>query len=404
MGRYFFLSLTSMVSACFLSLWALGGENSDSTQIHLCINSQKPAHVEVFNELLEMQLLTLPHVVTGECTKNIKPSHFILRQEVTELSPPHDRDRVQVILTLYDHQNVPIMSQVEFIERMTRQSMAARARALTQSIQKAIVSHETVLDPLALPKDQSAPLPITEHVIESVDAPILQNSRDSAHSFELFLGFQRFAQGRYANVYSRRKAMVVTKPFIFIGSRHATRVFRPIIVTNTIKVALTPFELARPIGLHSSPHEKMLKMIDVASDIALQVLSHRYVEAKISVRLAAHYLNANIHDFIPEAHLSTYWQLKQGVNAEVVGFLEIFDTSFAANVGYFPFVQNFAMNSQLPFVNFGWQFGISVESTLYRSFGLKLSLCHAGDNFVYEDNERVVSFNSVAYLGVVMRL
>lgn len=391
-----------------------GHEHQLPNKINLCLNETKSKNRELLVDLLELQLLLLPDIETAPCqTESPGVRQHILRQEATEIFSGSQGKSLQVKSVLYDSDGVAIMGQIEFIERTSRSSMIERAKSLANRIELAIATREKAPDPFALTdlrdlnpkdtppaKDQAA---LDDTHLDKKTVPL--SYRELLHAVELFIGMENSSQARYLGFLSTNAGHVVTKPFMVLGSSYITKALEPLIIRAALRGAAMPIELMRPLIEHQVGQR--LRMLYLETDMTFLVFRHRYFDVNVGITLAALYFDSDIKKQVSNAELSTYWQMKQGLTAQGILNLEIFETCLFLQTTVFPFVQNFSLPSLWPLSNFGWLAQISAESKLYRSFGLKFLFEERGEIFSLADplsRQRVVSLGTLAYLGLIMHL
>lgn len=393
-----------IIAASWLSSVVGFSDDLKNISINLCLNETRPKNQELFKNLLELQLLLIEDFETGDCDSTWPNKPYLFRQQVNEITKDgEDEKRIQAISALYHPDGRVILSQMELIERASRKTMNDRAKQLAHTIKKAIAANDYAVDPFNLNRKEASDkgprvpslLPI-DTLTEAKESPIA--------TLGLFAGMERsFETHKEAGI---SKEHVVSKPFMVVGANISSRVgVLPLIARSHVRGAFTKLELLRPfMGVKS---HKAFKMLNFSTQLLWHMEMTSYFSLNLGLIVDGSYVNSDINERVPGARLYRYWQFKEGLVFDATIFLAAFDTSLCLHTAYFPFVQNLSLPSKVPFVNFGWQLGIDAESTLYRSFGLRFSLSQRSDHFDVTSTfnvMRVVSFGSLAYLGVVMRI
>lgn len=384
--RFIFCAIAVMVS-----IHAQAMSHGPSHQLCLMINDVKPKKRELLKNLVELHLLMVPEITVSDCDD--KDVQYIFRQEISDISA--NEKEAKIVSALYAPDGRAIFGQIEFASRLSRKVMSQRARALAGLLIEGISRNVSVIDPFTIE-------PQTHETVrpeKSVEAPSVKESGRSDHRVELFVGMEQHGQEKKARAFGHGREQVKTRAYMIIGSRIGTSYFAPFVLDARVSGAATAYQLARPFRTRA---RLSLAMVDAAVSPGVSIYRAQSSSLVLGLDFAMRYFDSGLSAHTPVA-LSTFWQFKQGVFAEQKIFFSLINTSLIFYGAFYPLLQNLSLPSKTPFVNFSWATSFAGESTLYRSFGLKMSLQWSSDNFRNEDlpKSRLVSFLFLAYLGIV---
>lgn len=379
-----------------------------SLQLHaeviaLCLESQHHQYDELLEDLLELQLLLKPSITTAPCTDS-SPHTYRFLQRITALGEGNASDRWQIQSALYHNQRV-LFSQLEFVDKPTRKNMNERALTLAASLETSLSLSLDLPDPF---QEIARPLVSTTSTTTLATLPSLSSNnllaKNKAHSsaFGFFVGMHQRSELHVDHSFFNSRDIAITKPFMLIGANLIKTLSPSWFMSITIKGALMPVELLRPVDNLDIYPPRILKMIELSGEMLW-----RYFDCK-NISLSAGFITEGLafssisNQRVPEAKLAEFVQMKYGITNRATYFIDLLDSSLTLDAGLFPLVHNFSLGIRPPFVDFGYHLRLSAESSVYKTFGLKFSLEHQSEIFSSTSSRsRIVSQGNLAYLGAL---
>lgn len=397
----FVRTLVPVIVAIMLNDVAFTHEPALDFRIKLCLNEVKPKIKELIHDFVVWQLIMQPDVEVVECA-NQAANVYVFRQEVIEIRE-HAHKRYQIIIALYDKKHLPILSRIELVDRLNRQVMIERAINLVPLMKKSIESHHVVKDPFIPSEEKRSCVP---HAAEEVPdtAEIVMNKPHVNYELEFFLGMERSAQSLGRNFLSEGTQEVITRSYPMMGGGLVVRSFYPVILTTSVRGAMVPVDLLRPLMV--KPYSNTIKMFDWYIEPSFNIIKNTGFNLDLGCVFSLYYFHLGLLREISDSFRSHLWHLKEGVSARIYWTFPSFLTSLGVYATFFPLVHNFAPSSVDYDANLAWQVGIYGESVLYRALALKLSFYHRGEYLFNESspNPSIVSHGTLAYLSLVFRI
>lgn len=376
-----------------------GLNQSVAASLSICTTDAEPNQMELIEDFLALELTLLPGIVVNECEEKSNKKSFFLRQTVLRNS----NDFI-VRMELSNPGHEIVWEKTDFIQQQNRQKMVARAKFFAQEIARVMLDLELPYKPV----ENLLELKDTATVLEPEDQSkdpienLEKNPFEYKNSWLVSVGLSTKTHFASKGIFEEHRDRVASKPY-FIAGLDYTRHIERFSMLGSVFGALSTTELRRPL-----PSPEMgplqIKNLDILLSGSYRFIDLMRLKAGIGIDLGYYFFESVVLKDNKKAPLSHYFSFREGLSLFFIEHFDLFASNLFFKASYFPFLQNSDAKKAM-FKNYGWQFSSGVESSLYRSFMLALTIAHGGESFLPLSNEkRIVRYQNLAYMGLLARI
>lgn len=370
-----------------------------AVSLSICTDDAEPHQRELIEDFLALELTLLPGIIVTECEEKTNKKAFFLRQTVLKKN-----NHLIVRMALINPGQEIVWEKIDFIEQQSRQKMVARAKFFAQEIAGVMFEPRMYQKPLVNLLEPNGATSVIEpedshgHLIENLE----KNPFEYKNSWLVSVGLSTKTHFASKGLFEEHRDRVASKPY-FIAGLDYTRHINRFALLGSIFGALSSTELRRPL-----PSPEMgplhIKNLDILLSCSYRFIDLLRLKVGIGLDVGYYFFASAVQREKKMMPVSRYFSFREGLSLFLIEHFDLFASNLFFKAGYSPLVQNSdAKRAMLK--NYGWQFSAGVESSLYRSFMLALTIAHGGESFLSSDNEkRIVRYQNLAYMGLLTRI
>lgn len=365
-------------------------------EIFLCFNWQNKEDILV-NNLLENQLLLVPKLNIHAChgLPLEKNNQFLLKQEINF----NKKNQINIKISLYDYTGQSMWGQVLLLNKLYRKTVYERSKKVVEKIYNAIRNDERAKDVfLEYEKidneiktfKESKKIKFKKNLIKNID----QNKAGLRVGLE-----SRAHYPIKPSLYQK----IATKSFLIIGADYEQYLKESFLIKNILFGGYMDLGIARPII-----YDRINKNFSLSISYSLLMLKNIYKTQISNIffgsKLAFRIFSSNLDKIVLNASMPNYQITEEGLFLIADFYSVILNTYATFSLGFSPFVQSYSINSFMPIKNFAWEAEISLSAQIFKSFFGQFAIHHDGQSMIFRQDERVVTYGQIAYLGILAKL
>jgi Trp operon repressor len=361
--------------------------------------------LDFFEDYLAFQLILMPSVEVGECRAPTKSFEYLLKQRIKKMPATDEGERLLVLMSLTNREQEVIWSKVEMVSNLKRKEMVQRAKSFAEEIAASIQAPKKTFDPFLVLEQQ----PATDEPLAVVpnDPSLRASSKITPHFRHVLgvnMGLATKTQFQMNSFFGEHREKIASKPFLIVGMNYH-HLINKLKLGTELTGSWADTEIRRPMATAHDAGRMSIRSFDINGQIEWALYQKPWAEAGLGFEAGYYYFAARLQNPHELILLSRYHSTRQGLIASTLTHFELFASSLLLTAGYFPLVQQFNQ-SHGTLENYGWKAGVMVQSALYKSFLLKLTILHSGESFSdpASVDGRIVRYQNLAYMGLVARI